>query len=52
MKRTMTRKKIMPRLREIKELVAGEEDFLRPLVGLVVQEVPTNCSSGEEESQR
>ena len=39
MKRTTTRKKITPRLREIKELIAGEEDFLRPLVGLVVQEV-------------
>ena len=39
MKRTTTRKRITPRLREIKELMAGEEDFLRPLVGLVVQEV-------------
>src|SRR5260370_10004533 len=39
MKRTTTRKKITPRLREIKELMSGEEDFLRPLVGLVVQEV-------------
>ena len=39
MKRTTTQKKIKPRLREIKELMAGEEDFLRPLVGLVVQEI-------------
>jgi putative transposase len=39
MKRTTTRKKITPSLREIKELMAGEEDFLRPLVELVVQEV-------------
>jgi transposase-like protein len=39
MKRTTTRKKITPKLREIKELMAGEEDFLRPLIGLVVQEV-------------
>ena len=39
MKRTTTRNKITPRLREIKELMSGEEDFLRPLVGLVVQEV-------------
>src|SRR5580692_12150760 len=39
MKRTTTRKKITPSLREIKELMAGEEDFLRPLVGLVVQEI-------------
>jgi len=39
MKRTTTRKKTTPRLREIKELMAGEEDFLRPLVELVVQEV-------------
>jgi transposase-like protein len=31
--------KITPKLREIKELIAGEEDFLRPLIGLVVQEV-------------
>jgi putative transposase len=33
------RKRITPKLREIKELIAGEEDFLRPLIGLVVQEV-------------
>src|SRR6266404_8833307 len=39
MKRTTTRKKISPRLEEIKELMAQEGDFLRPLVGLVVQEV-------------
>src|SRR5260370_20776521 len=39
MKRSTRRKKITPRLREIKELMSGEEDFLRPLVGLVVQEV-------------
>ena len=39
MKRTTTQKKITPRLSEIKELMAGEEDFLRPLIGLVVQEV-------------
>jgi hypothetical protein len=37
MKRTTTRKKITPRLGEIKELMAGDVDFLRPLVGLVVQ---------------
>jgi putative transposase len=39
MKRTTTRKKITPTLREIKELISGEEDLLRPLVELVVQEV-------------
>jgi transposase-like protein len=26
-------------LANLKELIAGEEDFLRPLIGLVVQEV-------------
>jgi len=39
MKRTTTRKKLTPKLKEIKELLAEEEDYLRPLVGLVVQEV-------------
>src|ERR1700730_13315499 len=39
MKRTTTRKKLTPKLKEIKELMATEEDYLRPLVGLVVQEV-------------
>src|SRR3984893_3329866 len=39
MKRTTTRKKLTPKLKEIKELIATEEDYLRPLVGLVVQEV-------------
>jgi transposase-like protein len=33
-----TRKKITPRLTEIKELMSEEANFLRPLVGLVVQE--------------
>jgi putative transposase len=39
MKRTTTRKKITPKLSEIKELMAEQEDFLRPMIGLVVQEV-------------
>jgi putative transposase len=39
MKRTTTLKKLTPKLKEIKELMATEEDYLRPLVGLVVQEV-------------
>jgi putative transposase len=39
MKRTTTQKKLTPKLKEIKELMAAEEDYLRPLVGLVVQEV-------------
>jgi hypothetical protein len=39
MKRTTTQKKLTPKLKEIKELLAEEEDYLRPLVGLVVQEV-------------
>jgi putative transposase len=39
MKRTMTRKKVTPRLREIKERMAAEEDFIRPVIGKVVQEV-------------
>ena len=39
MKQTTTRKKLTPKLKEIKELLAEEEDYLRPLVGLVVQEV-------------
>jgi putative transposase len=39
MKRTTTRKKLTPTLREIKELMSGEEDLLRPLVELVVQDV-------------
>src|ERR1700730_18932402 len=39
MKRNANRKKITQKFKEIKELMAGEEDFLRPLIGLVVQEV-------------
>src|ERR1700726_3315564 len=39
MKRTTTRKKLTPKLKEIKELMDTEEDYLRPLVGLVGQEV-------------
>jgi putative transposase len=39
MERTTTRKKLTPKLKEIKELLAEEEDYLCPLVGLVVQEV-------------
>ena len=32
-------KEVNPKLKEVKELLAAEEDYLRPLVGLVVQEV-------------
>jgi len=39
MKRTMTRKEVTPRLREIKKLMAAEADFMRPMIGKVVQEV-------------
>jgi putative transposase len=39
MKRTTTREKVTPTLRKIKELTSGKDDFLRPLVELVVQEV-------------
>jgi len=39
MKRTTTRKKITPTLKEIKELMAEDAEFLRPLVRSVVQEV-------------
>jgi putative transposase len=39
MKRTTTQKKLTPKLKEIKELMAEEEEFLGPLVGLVVQEI-------------
>jgi len=55
MKRTTTQKKTTPRLREIKELMAGEEDFLRPLVGLVVQEVSeaeTSEALGAQKGER
>jgi putative transposase len=39
MKRTTTRKNLTPKLKEIKELLTEKEDYLRPLVGLVVQEI-------------
>jgi putative transposase len=39
MKRTTTRKHLTPKLKEIKELLSEKEDYLRPLVGLVVQEI-------------
>jgi transposase-like protein len=39
MKRTMTRKEVTPRLKEIKKLMAAEADFIRPMIGKVVQEV-------------
>ena len=35
----MTRGKSKRSLQEIKELIAGEEDILRPLIGAVLQEV-------------
>jgi transposase-like protein len=35
----MTRGKTKRSLQEIKELIAGEEDILRPLIGAVLQEV-------------
>src|ERR1700733_583186 len=35
----MTREKTKRSLQEIKELIAGEEDILRPLIGAVLQEV-------------
>jgi putative transposase len=39
MKRTTTRKHLTPKLKEIKEQLTEKEDYLRPLVGLVVQEI-------------
>src|SRR5271165_7090239 len=39
MKRTTTRKNLTPKLKEIKELLTEKEDYLRPLVGVVVQEI-------------
>jgi hypothetical protein len=44
MERTTTRKKLTPKLKEIKELLAEEEDYLRPLVGLVVSEEQINLA--------
>ena len=35
----MTRGKSKRSVQEIKELIAGEEDILRPLIGAVLQEV-------------
>jgi hypothetical protein len=35
----MTREKTKRNLQEIKELIAEEEDILRPLIGAVLQEV-------------
>ena len=35
----MTRGKNKRSVQEIKELIAGEEDILRPLIGAVLQEV-------------
>jgi putative transposase len=39
MKRTTTQKYLTPKLKEIKEQLTEKEDYLRPLVGLVVQEL-------------
>jgi putative transposase len=39
MKRTTTQKHLTPKLKEIKEQLREKEDYLRPLVGLVVQEI-------------
>ena len=39
MKRTTTQKHLTPKLKEIKEQLTEKEDYLRPLVGLVVQEL-------------
>ena len=39
MKRTTTQKHLRPKLKEIKEQLTAREDYLRPLVGLLVQEV-------------
>ena len=39
MKRTTTQKHLTPKLKEIKEQLTAREDYLRPLVGLLVQEV-------------
>src|ERR1700742_264645 len=38
MKRTTTQKYLTPKLKEIKEQLTAREDYLRPLVGLLVQE--------------
>jgi putative transposase len=55
MKRTTTRKKTTPRLQEIKERIAEEEDFLRPLVARMLQEIleaEMNQALGAEKSER
>ena len=39
MKRTTTQKYLTPKLKEIKEQLTEKEDYLRPLVGLLVQEL-------------
>jgi putative transposase len=39
MKRTTTQKHLTPKLKEIKEQLREKEDYLRPLVGVVVQEI-------------
>ena len=39
MKRTTTQKHLTPKLKEIKEQLTEKEDYLRPLVGLLVQEL-------------
>ena len=38
-KQTMTLKKAKRSLQEIKELIGEEEDFLRPLINAVLQEI-------------
>jgi putative transposase len=38
MKRTTTQKKITPGYKEIKEQIERQEDYLRPMVELIVQE--------------
>jgi len=38
-KQTMTRKKTKRTLQEIKELIAEEEDLLRPLIATMLQEI-------------
>jgi transposase-like protein len=49
----MTRKKTKRSLQEIKELIAEEEDILRPLIGAVLQEVAEMSQAlGAEKGER
>jgi transposase-like protein len=55
MKRTTTRQRLTPKIKEIKEHLGQHEDYLRPLVGLVVQEVmeaEMNYALGAQKGER